>query len=446
MTATYISEREQVDRLPEKGTTLLVNSGSVDITPSKNLQLSGYMSRREIARGAADHIEANGILISDGISRIVIISVDTLFVGDAVRQDVLNRLDGTVSNEELFMCATHTHSAPSIDSSKPLLGRADNSYIAFATDRISHLTSSILSSKSNPCELYFSELNTHSFNINRRLQKWTFGFPPRREFKMLPNLRGCKDTKLKVVQAISENGECVALVWSFACHPVAHYDRHMVSADFPGAVRSLVREGLGSKIPVIFLPGFCGDVKPNITSAGPEGVSARQRRTETFFPPMRSPQFCQASRGSYRKWTREIHSAVLAAAQDRSVRLGCEVRSALVTRPLSELGIRAEHPFWSVHLLSLGGAIIAGISAEPVSGYSALLQKTLAVDRIVPVSCAGHVFGYLPLESMLPEKGYEVTEFKKYFGVSGNFIDHNLESKVLDAFKEASEKLSVSSS
>lgn len=432
--------------MSEKATTFLVSSGSVDITPGKNLHLSGYVSRRERAQGAADHIEANGILISDGISRIVIISVDTLFVGDAVRQGVLNKLGGTISNEELFMCATHTHSAPSIDSSKPLLGRADNSYIAFVTDRISHLTSSLLVSESRPCELSYSELNTNSLNMNRRLQKWTFGIPPRREFKMLPNPRGCKDRKLRVVQVVSENGECVALIWSFACHPVAHYDRDTVSADFPGAVRSLVREGFDDKIPVVFLPGFCGDVKPNITTDGPEGASARQRRKGTLLPSLRSTQFCQTDREGYRKWTEEVHSVVLAASRGRSVRLSGDVRSALVTKPLSELGICAEHPFWSVHLLSLGGVIIAGVSAEAVSGYSALLQKTLAIDRIVPVSCTGHVFGYLPLESMLPEKGYEVTGFKRYFGVSGEFIAHNLESKVLGAFKEASERLSESSS
>ena len=57
------------------------------------------------------------------------------------------------------------------------------------------------------------------------------------------------------------------MLWNFACHPVMYHSPMNVSAHFPGDVRKELREIL-SDIPVVFLQGFSGDIRPNNVAGG----------------------------------------------------------------------------------------------------------------------------------------------------------------------------------
>ena len=59
----------------------------------------------------------------------------------------------------------------------------------------------------------------------------------------------------------------IAVLWSYACHPVGFPARTRVSADFPGVVRRALRDAHGAELPVLFLQGFAGDVRPRETGA-----------------------------------------------------------------------------------------------------------------------------------------------------------------------------------
>ena len=108
------------------------SAGSTDITPQRPLPLAGYANRKGNFEHVADTLEANAVLLSDGDVRVAIVAVDLLYVGAALRQDVLDRLHGALPDQSLFFAASHTHFAPATSTQLPGLGEVDRDYVSFA--------------------------------------------------------------------------------------------------------------------------------------------------------------------------------------------------------------------------------------------------------------------------------------------------------------------------
>ena len=70
-----------------------------------------------------------------------------------------------------------------------------------------------------------------------------------------------------------------------------------------------------------------------------------------------------------------------------------------------------------------------GVSAEPVAAFGLTLHESAWA-----VGCLDHVFGYFPVDRMVPEGGYEVTGFLEPFGHKGS-LQGDLDAKFHDAVK-----------
>ena len=66
--------------------------------------------------------------------------------------------------------------------------------------------------------------------------------------------------------------------------------------------------------------------------------------------------------------------------------------------------------------------VVSGLSAEVAVEYVELLRKLRAPARVIPVGCVGDVYGYLPVDAMVPEGGYEVRGFVPRFGLRGRVV------------------------
>ena len=94
----------------------------IDITPTKRLPLAGYGLDR-ITSKVSDKLEINIILLKDGLTEFCFVSVDLLFLSEEFCAIAIEKLGLPSAN--VFLGATHTHSAPNIDSSKERLGQTD---------------------------------------------------------------------------------------------------------------------------------------------------------------------------------------------------------------------------------------------------------------------------------------------------------------------------------
>ncbi len=107
---------------PLRAAALRVGTAMVDITPAEPVRMSGYASRKDLSQGIHDPLSARVIALEAGDERLVLVSTDVLGFYDGTADDFRRAIceKYNLRGEQLFLCATHTHSAPtpSLDPDK----------------------------------------------------------------------------------------------------------------------------------------------------------------------------------------------------------------------------------------------------------------------------------------------------------------------------------------
>jgi hypothetical protein len=244
--------------------------------------------------------------------------------------------------------------------------------------------------------------------------------------EMRENRRGTADQSVTVVRTEGLDGEPIAVLWSYACHPVSFPFALHVSADYPGVVRARFRDRLGDDVPMLFLQGFSGDLRPTAT-IGPG------RRPAAVLDVLRNGRVLgRFSERDFHSWSESLAGAALSAAERAH-----EVEPALAstTRELALAEIfdgDTDGRRLRAQRLRLGDRLqIVALNAEPVNEYAAHVRRVYPGTETMSVGCVGDVVGYLPTEPMLAEGGYEVTEFQHWFSLEGRFRT-NVERAVVD--------------
>ncbi len=408
--------------------TLLVSSGMADITPHQRVMLGGYESRTSTLTGIADRLEANALVFKGPDSRVVIVSTDLLYAGGALRARLLHDLDLEERPDELFLCASHTHFAPMTAEAMPRLGIVDDHYVGFVSARIVELIRSI-EQKGVPCICTYNE-GAANHSMSRRLVHPKMTRSGLMKLAVLaPNPAGERDESVRVVKLTTPGGHPLAIVWNYACHPVGFPRIHQVSADYPGRIRVRLRQEFGD-IPIVFMQGFSGDVRPSFAGL-PHEIRGLARRL------FLGPQFRKPRWREWKRWCESLADTVASLA--RRAEGEVQLRPPIVKRievpeHLYAVGGDGDKPlFW--HLIDCGGFRIVGINAEPVVAYRRLIAKYFADAPFLTVGCLGDTHCYLPSDAMISEGGYEVEGFRPLLGFSGRFRD-GVQAPVVQTLKE----------
>jgi hypothetical protein len=397
-----VPERHEMPTSPR---VFNVGAASVDITPTVPLPLAGYGDRAGPYTRVADRLEANIAVFRQSETVVVFVSCDLLFVGPSLRGRLEALLADLVAAESLFVSATHTHFAPATNLAIPRLGQASHEYVEKVALDISAMVRSLLATAS-PMAVVEQRSGYANSAIHRRLPvtRLRFSFPPwGRRWEMRPNEAVAVDNRIRVLTIETTDGRPVAVCWSYACHPVCYPDKTHVSADFPGVVREAIRTRLGN-IPVLFWQGFSGDVRPRSLAAS------------------ELPAFGAFTTEQWRGWSEGLAASVLEAMQASGETLAGRLAVGRRQLALTELGLNGGNRNITIHEVRLGDSLeVFGISAEPVNAYVAKLEAARPGSTVIPVGCIDDVICYLPTDEMVVQGGYEVTGFRKLFGVSGRF-------------------------
>jgi len=202
-----------------------------------------------------------------------------------------------------------------------------------------------------------------------------------------------------------DDDEVVAELWSTALHPTAFPFRDRMSADFPGYVRRAIRARDGADLPVLFLQGFSGDIRPQ-TPTNRLGL----RRL------LQGRRFAGFSPDKYDEWVGQLVTDVLDADWKALSGEGVASVRLPVDRDSFVIGGAPPAEGW-LHAIRLGDLAILGIPSEVVTEYSSSLVPIPPITDIWGVGCIDHVWGYAPTEAMLAEGGYEACGFCSPFGV-----------------------------
>jgi len=417
-----------------------LRSASIDINPNRASPLAaGYSRRKEPFVSINDPLEMNLILLSDGRDEIAILSADLLNIGGFLRTKA-EELLYPIQPQAVLFAASHTHFAPATEPILPLLGEIDNEYLDYLVMRLAQLVDNVRKSDPQAVRLkYFKTEADHSINRRRRalvtLEHRPYFSVKFNSVEMLPNPAGRRDETIHILGFYAANQRPVdplAILWSYACHPVCFPDEAAVSADFPGVVRAELRRAHTEGIPVVYLQGFAGNIRPRVFD-----TSASTKSRIRGLLAGGGHLFGQFTRREWEDWSSSLANRVMEATKQpqRSVPVTGGIHANHQYLPLSALQDQhIDRPPIHFQRISLGTRLhIIALSAEPVCELFDLLPT--CEGNIIPVGYTDHTFGYLPNNKILAEGGYEASRFRKAYSLPGQFVA-DIETPLKGVFKK----------
>lgn len=398
--------------------TLTVSSIVLDLTPRRPVTLGGFAGAPRISSGHHSNLEANIVVFSDSSQAVVLVALDLLFVGCDLRRAIeiaaCKALD--VSPAHVVIIASHTHYAPMLDRLKPPLGALDEAELARWSDTLTAAFGRL----SAPVHCDRVERGRgESFAATNRRKRWPWPNLARALGRthggmyIADNPAGPIDRSIRTWLWAS-GGRPVAIVWAFACHPTGYPESGKISSEFPGVVRATLRERFGADLPVIYAPTCMGDVRPR---TGPRRRGLRRAVDLAVYGP-RAGGFDVAEWEAWAGGLARDVSGTLAGSEGEPIANSAIVVSE-VSIPTSQL-VEGRCPTGefvckAVRLPGLGR--MTTLSCEPVTGVGPLIGQ--GVDLVAGYE--GDVFGYLPVDHMLKEGGYEAGGYFPAFGMTGKF-------------------------
>lgn len=223
--------------------TLKAGAAKMIITPPIGVELAGYSFGPSV--GILDDLEAQALVLENGEQAAALVAADLLTVGEELVGRVRRRVEAEIGipGEAVMLSASHSHSSP---TAMPLRqwGRVDEAYLHLLEGS---LVRAVRMAKDNarPARLGVGQGCVENISENRR------------------GLQELRDRSVPILRIDDENGVPLAVLFNFACHPVSlHSYRNLISPDYPGYARQVVRKVLGQDVVAMFSLGTAGDINP----------------------------------------------------------------------------------------------------------------------------------------------------------------------------------------
>jgi hypothetical protein len=431
---------------------MLARAAHCDVTPrDRPVRLAGFASRQTPVSAILDTIEIAALLLESDGCRCLILGFDLMIVGAELADSIQSRLGKLgFRPDEVMMLASHTHCAPATDSACARLGRPDTRFVSDAADAVDELVRKILADRPREISVdVFRGRLDHS--INRR-RYWPFPTYDRTQglqwasVTFSPYPAGPRDEQATVILIRADDGAPLAAFSHYTCHPTSVVPTDTISADYPGAVRAMLRARFG-EIPCMFAPGFCGDITPRIVPSeqrqtlGERFARLRRMVMAGYMVPTVSP----ADTVAWRESLVARLDAIIAEGPAKTLRPE-RLRSGSSAIPLSAFFTgTAPDKKLTVQILRLGDELeVFALSAEPTVEWQGILDdaspRTSQAVRLY-TGYLGDVFGYLPTQRQVTEGGYEVNGFQSLFGMSGRFDSSRIFAAVTGCVRSAIDNL-----
>lgn len=397
-----------------------VFTGYAFLPTGKPLPLAGYAARTGTAPPQPHRLEANWVGWHTGNGLAILLAVDTLFSSSVFEDCLRDRLGQSGAGvAALTVVASHTHFAPSLDPGKPRLGLCDTGFLEQSADDI---CKGILKSLRDPVRIASGGFAKHTLKAGIYRRRWGVLMSRRPPFlqpgtQILPDARVPIPRELRLWVFYAADGRPRCLLASWPCHPVSRADPLRVSADFPGVIRQTVRQGLGPDLPVLFLPGPCGDIRPDMRRSRFDLRNMRPYPLQERFAritPERERMFdCAVAQG--------VRHALAKLAPLPGFDAGAGPGMVQDRMSLTRATASGQEVLMPVSGINLPGLAILAAGAELSSGWAGLMGFPEASASCLLTGYAGDVFGYLPTDAQIPHGGYEVGGFRTAFGFSGSY-------------------------
>ncbi len=240
---------------------LEAGAAKVDITGPIGAPLSGYGARMgRSSTGVHDPIWSRALYLDDGTTSLFLVGVDLIGVMPELRERVVELMPDIVPPENVFLSATHTHSAQGgMTRTLPIRFVSGR----YTPDLLEQTAQGIADSMRNAYDkrtraaLGYATGAQEGLSVNRR------------------DRDGPIDPQVGVILVEDADGAPISIVTNFAAHPtsISGDSLFLYSADYPGFYYLEMEALLGPECVPIFLNGALG----NQTTGNPEQKSGWER-------------------------------------------------------------------------------------------------------------------------------------------------------------------------
>ncbi|MEH6592390.1 MAG: hypothetical protein V7746_19145 [Halioglobus sp.] len=213
----------------------------------------------KIVGNISDPLYAKTLVLSDGHSRIVLITLDLMYIPSTAFAELLSELREQSAFDQIFLSITHSHSG--------YLG--DNNYDALKEKLIAGIKTADaklqavkIGAAEGSLDEAYNRIIRHPGSSAEML--WTNA--DRKENRAV-------DQAVGVINVKKSNGETLVNIVNYNAHPVITMDLNnvVISADYPGQLaNSLKHSGEGE---TLFFLGAAGDVNPYHANTKPTSLA-----------------------------------------------------------------------------------------------------------------------------------------------------------------------------
>ena len=235
--------------------TLYAGAAQVCITPPIGVELAGYgpfLRRR--SRAVHDDLYAAALVLQQNDTRVAIVTSDIISYDVATVEHIRQlaaQETGTPAGHILVSCI-HSHTAPTARAMRGW-GERDAHYIALLARQVAGAIVAADDAR-QPARIGFGRGEHRELAWNRVRGRYQGSGADESEATV--------DASVQVLRVDAEaDGETLAVLANYGCHPVMLGPKTAISADYPGAVRRHVTAAIPGCI-FLFANGTCGDIDP----------------------------------------------------------------------------------------------------------------------------------------------------------------------------------------
>ncbi len=422
----------------------LVGAAVEDITPGFPIRLTGYGSRQFESAGVEQKLHARALAVKENGSAepAVICTVEVLGITPELRQAILAEVNKTqkLANERFEICATHTHTGPSINGVCPLIlgdtiRPAEQKHIdQYSKELVPKVASAVTKAIANlkPGGLFFGR-GKAGFAVNRRVLKdgiWSgFGVNP----------DGPVDHQLPILVVKDKSGKVAFVLANYACHCTTFGGRfNKISGDWAGyASEALEQEYPGS---VALVSIGCGaDANPEPRDGDEALKSAKQHGEEL------AKEVGRLIAGELRPLSGPIAGKITTIklpfdrprTKEEWEKLAKERnQTGTYGRYFLDLFNKKAVPKeldYTVSTLTFGDDLaMVFLAGEVVVDYGIRLSGELDANRLWVSSYSNDVPCYIPSRRILRERGYEADRSMEFYRRPNRFSPA-IEDLIVDA-------------
>ena len=340
----------------------------------------------------------------------VLISADLIWFSSKMSREMRREIATLCETNysKVALAATHSHGTQNPDPDFSYGGSCSD-LSDFLKSAIREIVNKTLCRQPIQVSVEHSSILVPNISINRR--KLAISFRPQIQFRVqsLFNARKFSDNRLDVVCFRNiKTGTVHGLLTRFTCHPVSDPE-NFKGSDYPGYFKRFVKSSFSEEPVVMFLQGFCGDVRPNF------------RRMPTSFKDhfldwIIGYRFRKSRVGDSQNLAQKLANyALLAAHAGKDLtKPGCwdatSVEEPVILENSVSCGRVVDITTWNI-----AGLKLTFVSAEILSGF--IPNKFLKSPHLF-VGYTNGMIGYLAPWYEKRFGGYEIDGSRSYFGLT----------------------------